>query len=150
MTKALHVRAPMHVVGVTGQTSSATAMRDIAALWERAASLGVFTGPEAFAVYDHYQLFPGTTDYTVTVTVGRAATRDEVVPDGLVRVEVPEQTGALIVTDGSIAGVQQAWAEVWQRWPDGGARGFVADVEHWRMGPHGQPASAEIFIGMRG
>lgn len=144
----------MHVLGVTCQTSSATAMREIAALWERAASLGVFTGPEAFAVYDHYQVVPGTTDYTVTVTVGRAASADEAVPAGMVRVAVPAQTGALLVTDGSIAGVQRAWAEVWQRWPvhelDAGPRGFVADVEHWRMGPHGQPTSAEIFIGMRG
>jgi len=82
--------------------------------------------------------------------VGRAAAPDAEVPSGLARVTVPAQRCLVITTDGSIAGVQRAWAGVWAEWPTGGPRALIADVEHWRMGPAGQPVSADIYLGVRG
>jgi predicted transcriptional regulator YdeE len=142
----LQDRPTLHVVGLTITTTADAAPRDIAALWQRAAGLDLLHGPEAFGVYHDY--VPGAS-LGYAVTVGRAARPDEPVPEGLSRVEVPAQRCLAITTDGSIEGVQQAWGEVWQRWPTGGPRAMIADVEHWKMGPEGRPVSAAIYLGMR-
>jgi predicted transcriptional regulator YdeE len=136
----------MHVIGVSADTSSSAAFADIGALWERAGSAGVI-GADTFAVYHRYELEPG--GYRVTVVVGRRATADEVVPSGLARVEVPAQSCMRLDTDGSIPALQRAWEDVWKRWPDGGPRAFVADVEHWTMGPSGAPSRCDIYVGVR-
>ena len=140
--------APILVLGVSCRTNDEDATRDIGALWARAGALGLLSsGPEAFAVYSDYVVENG--HYEVTVTVGRSARPGEAVPEGLTLVEVPAQRCSLIRTDGSIPSVQQGWASVWQRWPDGAARSFVADLEQWKMGADGRPASADIFVGLK-
>ncbi len=83
----------------------------------------------------------------MTVTVGRAVTADEAVPEGLARIDVPAQRCMHIATNGSIDAIRDAWSEVWGRWPDGGPRAFAVDVEHWQMGPDGRPASADVYVG---
>lgn len=140
-------RPALHVLGLTISTSADRAPRDIAALWERAAGLQIFDGPDAYAVYHHYA-FPTGEPLRYDVTVGRAAPADAAVPEGLSLVTVPAQRCEVIATDGSIADVQQAWQRVWTDAPTG--RALIADVEAWRMGPHGQPISAEIYLGVRG
>ncbi len=97
----------------------------------------------------YHQYVVGHGQYDVTVTVGRAASAAEAVPEGLSLVEVPAQRCSFIPTDGTIPAVREGWASVWERWPDGGARSFVADVEQWKMGPDGRPASADIFVGLK-
>lgn len=148
MSNQKHDLSPMHVLGVSCRTSDTEATRDIGALWARAGALGLLSSrPEAFAVYHQYVVENG--HYEVTVTVGRAARADQVVPEGLSLVEVPAQHGSIIRTDGNIPSVQQGWASVWTRWPDGAARSFVADLEQWKMGADGRPASADIFFGLK-
>lgn len=148
MSNDEHDLSPMHVLGVSCRTNDQDATRDIGPLWARAGALGLLsTGPEAFAVYHQYVVENG--HYEVTVTVGRAARAGEVVPEGLTLVEVPAQHCSRIRTDGSIPSVQEGWASVWKRWPDGAGRSFVADLEQWKMGADGRPASADIFVGLK-
>jgi predicted transcriptional regulator YdeE len=125
--------------GVSIETDDAHAFADIGALWAKAGAAGVLRGAEAWAIYDRYSVNGG--GYRVRVTVGGAA------PDGMV--VAPAQKVWHLVTDGSIEALRDAWARVWKRWPDGGARAFVADVERWEMGEDGAPKRAEIFVGVR-
>ncbi|MDF2697547.1 MAG: Integron-associated effector binding protein [Labilithrix sp.] len=138
----------MYVLGVSCETNNADAMKDIGELWARAGAAGLLSGSaHAWAAYHHYELKNG--GYAVTVTVGRAATADEAVPEGLARIDVPAQRCMHIATNGSIDAIRDAWSEVWGRWPDGGPRAFAVDVEHWQMGPDGRPASADVYVGLR-
>jgi predicted transcriptional regulator YdeE len=141
----------MTIVGVTGTTNEKTAFTDIGALWAKAAAAGVFgTDANAYAVYHNYQVRPG--GYTCSVTIGRKVETSDVSMASkkeLVSVLVPAQTCEVVATDGSIPSVQKAWGDLWSRWPDGGPRTFAADFEHWKMGPAGQPQSADIYIGVQ-
>lgn len=137
---------PLHIVGVSCTTNETAAMHDIGALWGRAVGAGL-AGQHMYAVYRGYQLRPG--GHTVEVVVGRMAAPGEPTPPGCVAVDVPAQLAHHVVTDGSIEGVQRAWADIWEQWPDGGPRTFVADLEHWEMGSDGKPQRAEVFVGVR-
>ena len=135
----------LHIVGVSCATDETSATQDIGALWGRAIGAGL-GAQHMYAVYRGYQLRPG--GYTVEVVVGRIAAPNEALPHDCITVEVPAQAAHHVVTDGSVEGVQRAWAGIWSQWPDGGPRTFVADLEHWEMGSDGKPQRAEVFVGV--
>jgi predicted transcriptional regulator YdeE len=142
----------MQIIGVTGTTNETSAFADIGALWAQAATSAAFgDSEEAYAVYHDYAMRPG--GYTCRVTIGRKAAIGEAVPPGASSVIVPKQDCVVVPTDGSIPQVQKAWADLWSRWPDGGPRTFIADLEIWRMGPKSAPPgtmlAADIYIGVR-
>jgi len=66
MTYPTQDRPALHILGITTTTSSERASRDIAALWERAARLQIFDGPEALAVYHHYAFPAGGEPFPTT------------------------------------------------------------------------------------
>lgn len=134
------------VIGVSTITNDRDAMTDIGKLWERAAASGALVGAHAVAVYHRYVVEPGR--YTVTVTVGHQANDDERAAPGHDRVSVPSQACVLLETDGSLDAVRDAWKAIWELWPDGGRRAFVADVERWTMGPRG-PERADVYVGTK-
>ncbi len=142
------------IIGPHCTTNETTAMQDIGALWAAAIAAG-FGAPDMYAVYRNYQVRPG--GHTFEVVVGRLATvgeiaseiAGEVIGQGACVVAVPAQHCHHVVTDGSIADVQRAWAHIRAQWPDGGPRSFIADLEHWVLGSNGQPQRADLFIGLR-
>jgi predicted transcriptional regulator YdeE len=138
------------IIGPKCTTNETTAMQDIGALWAAAIAAG-FGAPTMYAVYRNYHVRPG--GHTVEVVVGRLATVGEIAGDvpgpGAQVVTVPAQHCHHVVTDGSVADVQRAWAHIWAQWPDGGPRSFIADLEHWVLGSNGQPQRADLFIGLR-
>ncbi len=136
------------VLGYSCRTSHATAAADIGPLWAKVGASGILEGrSRAIAVYHDYTVLPD--GYDVTVTVGREVDAGEPTPEGLERVDVPEQACATWTTDGSVEQVVAAWRTVWEQWPDGGPRSFGADVEVWEQGPDGKPASALVYVGVR-
>ncbi len=136
----------LRIIGVACATNETAGMQDIGALWGQAMSTGL-GAQDMYAVYRSYQLHRG--GFTVEVVVGRIAALQEEPPPGCIAVDVPAQVAHSVVTDGSIAGVQRAWADIWAQWPDGGPRSFVADIEHWQLGHDGKPQSAEVLVGLR-
>lgn len=145
--ESTHELSPLRVVGISCVTDQDGAIRDIGALWQRAAETGVLAGgTEAVAVYHAYEVGGG--GYRVKVTVGREVDADDVVTEGRELALVPAQRGILIETDGSLDAVREAWGSVWARWPDGGPRAFTADVARWTMGDGGVPIRADVFVGL--
>lgn len=137
--------APTHIIGLSCTTSHATAGTDIGALWAAARAAKFLTiGASIWAAYHSYA--EGGSRYTLTI--GRGAQADEVVPDGQSQVAVPEQQWHHDATDGSIGDLQRVWGAIWARWPDGGPRTFQVDLERWTMAPD-HSTQADIYTGVR-
>lgn len=145
--ESAHELSPLRVVGISCVTDQDGAIRDIGALWQRAAEAGLLAGSsEAVAVYHAYEVGGG--GYRVKVTVGHEVGAGDLPTEGHELALVPAQRGLLIETDGSLDAVREAWGSVWARWPDGGPRAFTADVERWTMGDRGVPVRADVFVGL--